>query len=60
MEDMARFRNLLVHLYWEIDHERIYDEMGERIETLDRFVKEILMLLYYLYFIRKFFITYYK
>ena len=41
MADMARFRNLLVHVYWHIDHERIYQQMAERIDSLDSFVYEI-------------------
>ena len=40
MADMARFRNLLVH-HWRIDHEKIYDSMEERIETLEKFTEEI-------------------
>jgi len=45
MADMARFRNLLVHLYWRIDHEKIYEGMEARIETLEKFAGEILNLL---------------
>ena len=41
MADMARFRNLLVHLYWTIDHLLVYDTMAARIATLDRFKREI-------------------
>ena len=41
MVDMARFRNLLVHLYWSIDHERVYHQMGERMATLESFLQEI-------------------
>ena len=40
MADMARFRNLLVH-HWRIDHEKIYESMEERIETLEKFAGEI-------------------
>jgi len=45
LSDMARFRNLLVHLYWKIDHEKIYESMEERIETLEQFAREILKVL---------------
>ncbi|MBM3236624.1 DUF86 domain-containing protein [Candidatus Poribacteria bacterium] len=45
MADMARFRNLLVHLYWRIDHEKIYEGMEARIETLEKFTREILNVL---------------
>jgi uncharacterized protein YutE (UPF0331/DUF86 family)/predicted nucleotidyltransferase len=35
MVDMARFRNLLVHLYWHIDYERIYDNVQDRLASLE-------------------------
>lgn len=38
---MARFRNLLVHLYWEIDHKRVHESLSRRIEALKTFVKRI-------------------
>lgn len=41
MMDMARFRNLLVHLYWEIDHKRVHESLPQRIETLKAFVKRV-------------------
>ncbi|MEZ8220332.1 Uncharacterized conserved protein YutE, UPF0331/DUF86 family [Candidatus Fervidibacteria bacterium JGI MDM2 JNZ-1-D12] len=41
MMDMARFRNLLVHLYWGIDHKRVYESLPQRIEILKAFVKRI-------------------
>lgn len=39
MQDMARFRNLLVHLYWTIDHERVFNSLPHRISVLERFVQ---------------------
>lgn len=41
MTDMAKFRNLLVHVYGEIDHERIYDDLPVRLAALDAFAKYI-------------------
>jgi len=41
MMDMAKFRNLLVHIYWEIDHRRVYESLPQRIETLRKFAKRI-------------------
>lgn len=41
MMDMARFRNLLVHVYWAIDHERVYDSLQIRLGTLDGFARHI-------------------
>lgn len=34
---MAKFRNLLVHLYWEIDIEAIYTFIHENLEDFKRF-----------------------
>jgi uncharacterized protein YutE (UPF0331/DUF86 family)/predicted nucleotidyltransferase len=41
MMDMARFRNLLVHVYWSIDHERVYDALAPRLTTLETFARRI-------------------
>lgn len=41
MADMARFRNLLVHLYWGIDHRKVHQTMKERIETLESFSRAV-------------------
>ena len=41
MADLARFRNLLVHLYWKIDHKSIHKKMKKRISTLKRYLNEI-------------------
>ncbi len=39
---MARFRNLLVHRYWEIDYGRMYDIIaGDDLADLERFMKQI-------------------
>jgi len=37
MVDIARFRNLLVHLYWPLDHERIYDSLQGRLASVEVF-----------------------
>lgn len=41
MADLARFRNLLVHLYWKLDHKSIHKKIKSRILTLRKFIKEI-------------------
>src|SRR5574341_108690 len=41
MMDMARFRNLLVHVYWAIDHEKVYDSLEKRNATLKTFAVHI-------------------
>ena len=42
MGDLARFRNLLVHLYWKIDHKDIHKKIKKRIRILRKCLKEIL------------------
>ncbi|MFQ5830368.1 MAG: HepT-like ribonuclease domain-containing protein [Candidatus Methylomirabilia bacterium] len=37
MTELARFRNLLVHLYWRVDHQEILRRMGERIQAVEEF-----------------------
>ena len=41
MMDMARFRNLLVHVYWAIDHEKVYDSLRSRLATLEAVASHI-------------------
>jgi uncharacterized protein YutE (UPF0331/DUF86 family) len=38
MADMARWRNLIVHLYWTIDHARIHESLPRRTAS---FVEEV-------------------
>jgi uncharacterized protein YutE (UPF0331/DUF86 family) len=39
---MARFRNLLVHQYWEIDYSRLYEIItGPDIDDLQAFVRQV-------------------
>ena len=39
---MARFRNLLVHRYWEIDYARLYNIIaGDDLNDLEEFVKSL-------------------
>jgi uncharacterized protein YutE (UPF0331/DUF86 family) len=40
LQQMARFRNLLVHVYWKIDYERVYDTL-EHLEDLRAFVRVV-------------------
>jgi uncharacterized protein YutE (UPF0331/DUF86 family) len=41
MVDMARFHNLLVHLYWQLDYERIYDSLQGRCASVEAFASHI-------------------
>ena len=34
---MARVRNRLVHLYWDVDDERVYELLQEALGDVDRF-----------------------
>jgi uncharacterized protein YutE (UPF0331/DUF86 family) len=36
---MARFRNRLVHLYWDIDYGQVYDFLAEGLEDLEAYSK---------------------
>ena len=37
MAELARFRSLIVHMYWRVDHARVFSEMAERIRALEEF-----------------------
>ncbi len=36
--EMAKFRNRLVHIYWEVDDEAIYEILKEDIQDIQEFV----------------------
>ena len=36
-QDIARFRNRLVHMYWDIDYSQIYEILSENLKDLDEF-----------------------
>lgn len=38
LQQMARFRNLLVHVYWRIDYGRVYDVLEHDLGDLRAFV----------------------
>jgi uncharacterized protein YutE (UPF0331/DUF86 family) len=42
LQQMARFRNLLVHVYWRIDNRRIYEALRNDLRDLDAFREEVL------------------
>jgi uncharacterized protein YutE (UPF0331/DUF86 family) len=37
LQQMARFRNLLVHVYWKIDYGQVYDIIATRLDDLRAF-----------------------
>lgn len=45
LQQMARFRNLLVHLYWKIDYEQVYDVVQHNLGDLRQFQAAVVRLL---------------
>jgi uncharacterized protein YutE (UPF0331/DUF86 family) len=45
LADMARFRNRLVHLYWDIDYNDVYDIIENHLTDLEEFSTQIAELL---------------
>jgi uncharacterized protein YutE (UPF0331/DUF86 family) len=45
LQIMARFRNLLVHVYWKIDYEKVYEVIHCRLQDLRDFAAAIVRLL---------------
>lgn len=41
LQQMARFRNMLVHVYWDVDYERVYTVLQENLDDLRAFVRAI-------------------
>jgi len=39
--NMAKFRNLLVHLYWKVDDEKVYELLRTKLGDIDRFIEQI-------------------
>jgi len=39
---MAKFRNRLVHLYWEVDSEKVYAYLQENLKYFDRYIQYLL------------------
>ena len=45
LKKMARFRNLLVHMYWKVEYGTLYELIQYDLEDLRRFSKSIVTLL---------------
>lgn len=43
--NMARFRNMFVHIYWEIDDEKIFDILTSDLVDFENYIKEIVRFL---------------
>lgn len=46
LKDMARFRNRLVHLYWEVDDENIYEILLTRLSDFKRYLDNMAVFLH--------------
>ena len=45
LKKMARFRNMLVHMYWKIEYEIVFDILQENLDDLRQFSNAITALL---------------
>lgn len=45
LKEMGRFRNRLVHLYWEVDDEQVYEILQTRLDDLKTFLDKIAVFL---------------
>lgn len=45
LQKMARFRNLLVHIYWKINYEAVYEIIRQNLSDLRQFSKAIASLI---------------
>jgi uncharacterized protein YutE (UPF0331/DUF86 family) len=45
MRAMTRFRNLIVHLYWTVDFDRVFDILQKDVADFTRFEKTVVTLL---------------
>lgn len=45
LQRMARFRNLLVHMYWKIDYSTLYEIIQNNLDDFRQFSKAIIALL---------------
>lgn len=41
LQRMARFRNMLVHVYWQVDYDRLYGILQEHLGDLRTFVRAV-------------------
>jgi len=45
LKDMAKFRNRLVHVYWEVDDEQLYEILQTRLSDFKTFLNHIAVFL---------------
>lgn len=41
LKNMARFQNLIVHLYWKVDNEQVYEIIHTNLSDLDTFQSQV-------------------
>lgn len=41
LQRMARFRNMLVHVYWDVDYDQVYDILQGHLDDLSAFVRAV-------------------
>ena len=41
LKRMARFRNLIVHLYWKVDNQLVYEVIQNNLDDLDAFRQQL-------------------
>lgn len=41
LKSMAKFRNLLVHLYWKVDDKKVFQILNEDIQDIREYIKKI-------------------
>jgi uncharacterized protein YutE (UPF0331/DUF86 family) len=42
LKRMARFRNLLVHVYWKVDNRQVYEIIRDELSDLDEFRRQVI------------------
>lgn len=42
LQRMARFRNLLVHLYWQVDNARVYEAIHTSLDDIGHYTRAVL------------------
>ncbi len=45
LKDMTKFRNRLIHLYWEVDDEQVYEILKSRLNDFKKYLDHIAVFL---------------
>ena len=41
MSDLARFRNILVHRYWEVDNRKVVEKLKNNLSSIEDFLRRV-------------------